>query len=84
MAKDYLRQETLDPGKRLGRFAGFGAGAGLLAAVAAFPLAIAGNRLLIDVLPGDPSHRMWSGLGYVISSLVLFLIAAVVVRGVTR
>ena len=75
MAKAYLRQETLGPAQKLGRYAGFTIGAGLLAAIGAIPLAVAGNRLLIEVLPGDPTHRMWSGL---------MLIAGILVRVATR
>ena len=84
MAKQYLRQETLDPAKRLGRYAGFTIGAGLIAAIGAIPLAVAGNRLVIDLLPGDPSHRMWSGLGYILSALGLLLIAGILARVATR
>lgn len=83
-AKDYLRQETIEPAKRLGRYGGFSAAAGLVAALAVVPLAVAGNRLLIEVLPGDPSHRMWSGLAYVVSALVLLGLAGLVVRGASR
>ena len=77
MAKEYLRQETLDPAKRLGRYAGFSIAAGLIAAIGVIPLAVAGNRLLIDVLPSDPTHRMWSGLGYVLSAIGLLAIAGI-------
>ena len=84
MAKEYLRQETLDPAKRLGRFAGFSIAAGVVAAIGAIPLVIAGNRLLIEVLPSDPGHRMWSGLGYVLSAIGVVVIAAIVARLATR
>lgn len=83
-AKDYLRQETIEPAKKLGRYGGFSALAGALAATAVLPLAVAGNRLLIEVFPGDPTHRMWSGLAYVITALVLFLFAGILVRGASR
>ena len=79
MAKEYLRQETLGPAKRLGRYAGFSIGAGVIAAIGAIPLAIAGNRLVIDLLPSDPGHRMWSGLGYVISAFALIAIAGILI-----
>ena len=84
MAKEYLRQETLDPAKRLGRFAGFSIAAGVVAAIGAIPLVIAGNRLLIEVLPSDPGHRMWSGLGYVLSAIGVVVIAAIMARLATR
>ena len=78
MAKDYLRQETIEPGKKLGRAAGFGMAGAFLFAIAVLPLAVAGMRLVIEVLPSDPDHRMWSGLGYILSGLGLFGIAGIV------
>ena len=51
MSKDYLVQETIEPAKELGRFAGFGAGAGALFAVAALLLVLALYALFKIVLP---------------------------------
>ncbi len=84
LAKGYLRQETLDPAKRLVRYAGFSFAAGLVAALGAIPLAVAGNRLVIDLLPSDPGHRMWSGLGYLLSALGLLAIAGIIARLAAR
>ncbi len=84
MAKAYLRQETLDPAKRLGRYAGFSIGAGIVAAIGAIPLAVAGNRLVIDLLPSDPGHRMWSGLGYILSALGLLAVAGILAKVASR
>ncbi len=84
MAKAYLRQETLDPAKRLGRYAGFSIGAGVVAAIGAIPLAVAGNRLVIEILPSDPTHRMWSGLGYVLSAIGLLAVAGIIAKVATR
>ena len=72
MAKGYLRQETLDPAKRLGRVAAFSFGAGFILTIAALFLVVAGHRLILDVLPSDPSHQMWSGLGYILSGVGAF------------
>ena len=84
MAKGYLRQETIEPGKQLGRTALFGMLGALLFAIAVIPLAVAGLRLVIDVLPEDPSHRMWSGLGYVLTGFGLFVIAGLVAKVASR
>lgn len=78
MAKSYFRQETLDPAKRLGRVAAFSFGGGLLLTVAALFLVIAGHRLILEVMPSDPGHQMWSGLGYVLSGLGAFAFAGIV------
>ena len=66
MAKQYLRQETLDPAKELGRYAGFAVGAALCFAIGAVLLSIAGVRLIIDALPEGPN---WSALGYIIATV---------------
>jgi hypothetical protein len=51
MSKEYLRQETLEPARKLGRLAGFGVGAGLAFAFAAMYLVLGAYALFQDVLP---------------------------------
>jgi hypothetical protein len=54
MSKEYLRQETIEPAKALGRFAGIGLAAGLVFAVAALFGGLAAYALYRQVLPdGD-------------------------------
>lgn len=67
MSKAYLRQETLDPAKALGRYAGFGIAAGLVWALAAVLLVVAGHRLILEVFPESPTHQIWSGGAYLAS-----------------
>jgi hypothetical protein len=76
MSKEYLRQETIEPARQLGRFAGYSIGAGAAFAVGTLFLAIAGLRWLLEMLPEKP---YWEGLGYVIAALVLGGVAAVIV-----
>ncbi len=73
MAKEYMRQETLDPAKRLGRFAGFSVGAGLAFALSGLFLTIAALRFVRDLLPEGPN---WSALGYLIVAVVLIAVLA--------
>jgi hypothetical protein len=51
MSKEYLRQETLEPAKKLGRLAGFGIGAGAVFAFAAMFVVLGAYALLREVLP---------------------------------
>lgn len=51
MSKEYLRQETLEPAKRLGRFAGMSIGAGALLAFVALFAGLATYALFRQVLP---------------------------------
>lgn len=51
MSKEYLRQETVEPAKRLGRYAGLGIAAGFIAAVAALFLTLAAYAALKAILP---------------------------------
>ncbi len=81
LSKEYLRQETLEPAKELGRYAGFSIGAGFAFALGMRCLSIAGMRWIIELLPEGPN---WSALGYVLAALALALIAAIIVAGVNR
>jgi Putative Actinobacterial Holin-X, holin superfamily III len=76
MSKEYLRQETVEPAKRLGRFAGFTIGASFLFALGGLMLAIAGMRGIIYLLPDGPN---WSALGYVLAALAIGLVIGVMV-----
>jgi hypothetical protein len=51
MSKEYLRQETLEPAKKLGRLAGFGIGAGAVFAFAAMFVVLGAYALFREVLP---------------------------------
>lgn len=81
LSKEYLRQETLEPAKRLGRVAGMSLLAGVLWATGGVLLAVAGTRSLIRILPGGD---LWSALGLAVAALVLAGLAAVVVWRATR
>ncbi|MDH3606105.1 MAG: phage holin family protein [Acidimicrobiia bacterium] len=75
LTKQYFKQETVEPAKRLGKAAGFGFGGAALFGLAALFGGIAVNRWIIRLLPDG---RAWSGLAYVISALVLVLIGAII------
>lgn len=51
MSREYLRQETLEPAKKLGKHAGMGIGGALVMAVAALCLAWGLYYGLVSVLP---------------------------------
>ena len=76
ISKQYLRQETVEPAKRLGKAAGLGFAAAALFGIAVLLLGVAVNRLIIDALPDG---RAWSGLGYLITAVLLVGIAALIV-----
>lgn len=77
MAREYLVQETVEPAKKLGYFAGMSVAAALLWATALIMLSVAGLRALIDVLP---SGEYWEALAYVIYALVLVIFCIIVVK----
>lgn len=77
MSKEYLRQETIEPARRLGKVAGFGLAAGVLFSIGALLLAIAALRLVVDLLPDT---ELWSVLGYVIATLLAGGAAALIVQ----
>ena len=79
MSKEYLRQETLEPAKRLGRFAGFTIGAALLFAIGGVFLSIAATRGIIELLPEGPT---WSALGYILGALAIAAVIGII-AGIT-
>lgn len=81
MAKTYLRQETVESGRLLGRFAGFSIAAGLAFALGALLLAIAGLRYIRLALPEGEN---WAALGYIVWALGMGLVAAIIVRVTAR
>lgn len=76
MSKEYLRQETLEPAKRLGRFAGLTIAASLMFAIGGLLLAIAGVRGIIYLLPEGPN---WSALGYILAAIAIAVVIGLVV-----
>lgn len=77
LAKSYLLQETVEPAKRLGHFAGHSLVAASLWAAGVVLLAVAGLRALYDVLPDGP---YWEALAYVGFAILLFGFMAVLVK----
>lgn len=59
MSKEYLRQETIEPAKRLGRFAGMGLGAGFVWAFAALFFMLGVYALFKVSLPGTAGELDW-------------------------
>ena len=79
MSRAYLRQETVEPAKRLGRFASYSLGAALVWALGALLVGIAVMRGVIRLLPDGP---YFEALGYLIAALVVTgAIAAIVYVG---
>ncbi len=76
LSKQYLKQETVEPAKRLGKAAGFGFAAAMLFGIAALLGGIAVNRWIIRALPDG---RAWSGLAYVVSAVVLVAIGGLII-----
>lgn len=66
LSKAYLRQETLEPARRLGRMAGFSLGAAALLAIGGVLVAVAGMRALTGMLGAS-----WTWAGYLISGVLL-------------
>ncbi len=75
LSKQYLRQETLEPARNLGKVAGYGVAAAFVFGLATLFLGVAGMRIVIGLLPDT---TIWQGTGYMISGIVLLLLAALV------
>jgi hypothetical protein len=81
MSKAYLQQETLDPLKAVGRYAGFSIGGGLLLAIGWLLLAIAFTRWITDVLP---TGEIWEVAAYGIAAVVALMVAGVSMKLASR
>jgi hypothetical protein len=77
LARAYLLQETVEPAKKLGHFAGFSLGAAALWAVALILLSVAALRAVYSALPDGP---YWEALGYLILVIALGAFMALLVR----
>ena len=65
LSKLYLEQEAVAPLRRIGRYAGYSLLGGLLLGLGWVLLAIAGFRLVLDLLPDT---ILWSALAYLIGA----------------
>jgi hypothetical protein len=81
LSKQYLREQTLEPAKRLGRLFGFSAIASMLFALAGGFLAVAGMRWILRAMPDG---AVWSGVGYLAASLALLAVTGLVMWRATR
>ena len=77
LVKMYMLQETLEPAKKLGHFAGYSVGAGAVWGAALVLLSVAGLRALFDLLPSGP---YWEALAYAMFALILVGFVALVVK----
>ncbi len=84
MAKTYVRQETVEPAKNLTRYFVFLFGASFAAAIMAVPVVVAGTRYLVWAMPEASTHQMWTGAGYLLASLAMLALVALVVWAVNR
>ena len=75
LAKEYLREHTIVPAKKLGRLAGFSFAASMLFMLAALFLAVVVLRTIVGAMPDG---TIWSGLGYILSALALLLLTGLV------
>jgi hypothetical protein len=75
MSKQYLRQETIEPAKRLGRFAGMGLGAGAVFAVAALFAGLGVYALFGQLLP---EGEWWVVLARGLTALVTAAFAGLI------
>jgi Putative Actinobacterial Holin-X, holin superfamily III len=80
---DYVKQETLDPLKGLGRFILFGVAGSVALAIGLVILSVAFLRFL-QAETGTTFSGDLSWLPYLICALVVVAVAAVAVRAVTR
>ncbi len=81
MSKEYLRQETLEPAKQLGRFAGLSLAAGLSFALGALLIGIAVMRYVRMALPEGEG---WSALAYLISVVIFGIVVAILFKMTSR
>jgi hypothetical protein len=80
---DYVKQETLDPLKGLGRFMLFGVAGSVALAIGLVILSVAFLRLL-QTETGSTFAGNWSWAPYLICTVAVVAVAAIAVRAVSR
>jgi hypothetical protein len=80
---DYVKQETLDPLKGLGRFIAFGVAGSVALAIGLVILSVAFLRLL-QTETGTAFAGNLSWVPYLICTVAVLLVAAVAIRAVSR
>ncbi|MGO8869971.1 MAG: hypothetical protein ACLQPH_00960 [Acidimicrobiales bacterium] len=80
---DYVKQETLDPLKGLGRFMLFGVAGSVALAIGLVILSVAFLRLL-QTETGTTFAGNWSWAPYLISTVVVVVVAVAAVKAVSR
>jgi hypothetical protein len=83
LTKRYVNEEVVEPGKRLGRVAGMGIGAGLLMSIGALLLSVAAFRFLGNVVL-DPDNAWLSATAYIVTAIVMIGIGVGMVSVVSR
>lgn len=81
LAKQYLREQTIEPARALRRVAGFSFLASLFFILAGLFVAVAGMRLILSAMPDGV---IWSGVGYLAASLGLLAVTGLVMWRATR
>lgn len=76
MSREYLRQETIEPAKRLGKVAGMGVGGAMVFSLGAFLLAWGVYYALVTVLP---EGEWWVVLARFLTALIAAGTAGLVV-----
>ena len=80
---DYVKQETLDPLKGLGRFIVFGVAGSVALAIGLVVLSVAFLRVL-QTETGTTFSGNWSWAPYLICTAAVLVVAAIAVKAVSR
>ena len=75
LAKEYLREQTIVPAKKLGRFFGYSLAAVFVFILASLILSVVGMRLIVEAMPDG---AIWSGLGYITSAVALLALTGLI------
>jgi len=75
LARDYLKEHTIVPARKLGRFFGYSLAAVFAYILASLFLSVIGMRLIVEAMPDG---AIWSGLGYITSAVALFAVTGLI------
>lgn len=75
LARDYLKEHTIVPARKLGRFFGYSLAAVFAFILASLFLSVVGMRLIVEAMPDG---AIWSGLGYISSAVALFAVTGLI------
>jgi hypothetical protein len=75
LARDYVKEQTIVPARKLGRLFGYSLAAVFVFILASLFLSVVGMRLIVEAMPDG---AIWSGFGYITAAVALLAVTGLI------